>query len=474
MSLDAYHRKRSFDKTPEPEGARSDGGGARFVVQEHHARRLHWDLRLERDGVLASWALPRGFPDHPDHNRLAVHTEDHPVEYLTFEGAIPGGEYGAGTMTIWDTGTYEAEKWTDREVIVRLDGAKVSGRYVLFDTRRDWLIHRMDPPDDVDPMPSRLEPMLAVPAEFPSEEAPWGFEPKWDGVRTVAFCEPGEVRLQSRDLRDVTRQFPEIRGLALDVGARRLVLDGEIIAFDDTGRPSFRRLQRRMHVDSDREVTRRRRDAPVAYVVFDLLYLDGRSLVDLRYEERRELLAGLELDGAHWQTSPWYRGEGRPLLRAGGDLGLDGVVAKRLDGRYEPGRRSPSWLEVRTAPGQELVVGGWVPGTDSATGRLGALAVGHYEDGTLRYAGKVADGFEDGDRRLLARLLEPLRAERSPFEGRQPGRGTVFVRPELVCEVRFAEWTNTGTLRQASFRGLRDDRRPEDVVRERPGPAPKG
>lgn len=470
MSLDAYHRKRSFDKTPEPEGTPSGAGGARFVVQEHHARRLHWDLRLERDGVLASWALPRGFPDHPDHNRLAVHTEDHPVEYLTFEGEIPGGEYGAGTMTIWDTGTYEAEKWTDREVIFRLHGSKVSGRYVLFDARHDWLIHRMDPPDDVDPMPSRLEPMLAVPAEFPADEAPWGFEPMWGGVRTVAFCEPGEVRLQSRDMRDVTRQFPEIRGLALDVGARRLVLDGEIIAFDGTGRPSFRRLQRRLHVDSDREVTRRRREAPVAYVVFDLLYLDGRSLVDLPHEDRRELLAGLGLEGAHWQTSPWYRGEGRPLLQAGGDLGLDGVVAKRLDSAYEPGRRSTSWLEVRTTPGQELVVGGWLPGADPA-GKPGTLAVGYYEDGTLRYAGKVADGFDASDLRLLARLLEPLRAEHSPFEGRQPPRGTAFVRPELVCEVRFAGWTNAGTLRQPSYRGLRDDARPEDVVRERPVPA---
>lgn len=353
MSLEAYHRKRSFDKTPEPEGARSDGGGARFVVQEHHARRLHWDLRLERDGVLASWALPRGFPHHPDHNRLAVHTEDHPVEYLTFEGEIPGGAYGAGTMTVWDTGTYDAEKWTDREVIVRLAGSRVAGRYALFDAAHDWLIHRMDPPDDVDPMPSRIEPMLAELGEFPSDEARWGFEPRWGGVRTLAFCEPGEVRLQSRDLRDVTRQYPEIRGLALDVGARRLVLDGEIIAFDATGRPSVERLRRRMDVESERKVARLRRDVPVAYVVFDLLYLDGHSLLDRPYEDRRELLAALELDGAHWQTSPTYRGEGRPLLKACDGLGLEGVVAKRLDGEYQPGRRSGNWLEVATAPGQE-------------------------------------------------------------------------------------------------------------------------
>ncbi|MBO0891426.1 MAG: DNA ligase D [Acidothermales bacterium] len=474
MGLDAYHGKRSFDRTPEPRGERSGGDGARFVVQEHHARRLHWDLRLERDGVLASWALPRGFPDHPDHNRLAVHTEDHPVEYLTFEGEIPGGEYGAGTMTVWDTGTYEAEKWTDREVIFRLDGSKVAGRYVLFDAGHDWLVHRMDPPADVDPMPTRIEPMLAVLAEFPPDEARWGFEPKWDGVRTIAFCEPGEVRLQSRNLVDVTRRYPEIRGMALDIGARRLVLDGEVIAFDDAGRPSFERLQRRMHVESEREVARRRRDVPVAYVVFDLLHLDGRSLLDRPQEERRELLTGLRLEGAHWQTSPWYRGEGRPLLRACDDLGLEGVVAKRLDSRYEPGRRSGNWLKVKTVTGQELVIGGWLPGKGSLSGSVGALVVGYHDGGVLRYAGKVGAGLDAGDRRLLERRLEPLRAEHSPFDGRQPERGTVFVSPELVCEVQFAEWTGAGTLRHPSFKGLRDDRRPGDVVREEPVRAARG
>ncbi len=205
------------------------------MIQEHHARRLHWDLRLERDGVAVSWALPRGIPDDPDENHLAVHTEDHPIEYLEFEGEIPKGEYGAGTMRIWDAGTYEAEKFEHKKVVLRFDGERVKGRYALFATRGDdWMIHRMDPPDPGrEPMPQRIEPMKATLAKLPGDDEGWGYEIKWDGVRAIAYCEPGLLRLESRSLREITSQYPEIRPIVRELGGRSAMLDGELVAYDD-------------------------------------------------------------------------------------------------------------------------------------------------------------------------------------------------------------------------------------------------
>jgi bifunctional non-homologous end joining protein LigD len=273
--LGAYRKKRDVAKTPEPAGAEAaESAGGRFVVQEHRARRLHWDLRLEHDGVLASWAVPRGIPAHPDENRLAVRTEDHPLEYLEFEGEIPKGEYGAGTMKVWDSGTYDAEKFRDDEVIAVFHGERVRGRYALFRTRGDdWMIHRMDPPEDegYEPMPERIKPMLARTGPLPANEDAYGFEVKWDGIRAVLFYDHGHMNLQGRNFTDFTPRYPELRELASELGARRIVLDGEVVAFDDEGRPSFERLQARMHLASDSAVKRRMKDTPVTYVIFDLL-----------------------------------------------------------------------------------------------------------------------------------------------------------------------------------------------------------
>src|ERR671922_2484139 len=208
--LGAYRAKRDFGSTAEP-------AGRRFVVQEHHARRLHWDLRMEHEGTLASWALPRGVPAHPDENRLAVHTEDHPLEYLEFAGEIPKGEYGAGKIEVWDSGTYEAEKFRDDKVIVTLDGERVKGKYALFPTKGDnWMIHRMDPPADPgrEPMPRQLKPMLATLSTLPPDDENWAYELKWDGVRAIAYCEAGHLRLESRRLREITSHYPEVRTLA--------------------------------------------------------------------------------------------------------------------------------------------------------------------------------------------------------------------------------------------------------------------
>lgn len=328
--------------------------GRRFVVQEHHARRLHWDLRLERDGVLVSWALPRGFPDDPARNRLAIHTDDHPMEFLTFQSEVPTGEYGAGTMTIWDRGTYEAEKFTADKVVVRLDGDRVRGRFALFETDDGrWLIHRMDPPEpDRDPMPDVFVPMTArLSPTLPADDDEWAYEVTWDGVRALAFGEPGHLRLYGRDRRDVTSQYPELRALERQLGARRVVLDGELVAFGTDGRPSSRRLRPRTRATSESEISRRQRDAPVTYVVFDLLHLDGRSLFGLPYVERRGLLDELELGGANWQTPSYQRGDGAALLDATRAQGLQGLTAKRLTSTYLPGRRSSDWLKIKSVPG---------------------------------------------------------------------------------------------------------------------------
>jgi bifunctional non-homologous end joining protein LigD len=472
--LESYRAKRDFEKTSEPTGGGTPvAGEGRFVVQEHNARRLHWDLRLEHDGVLVSWALPRGIPAHPDENRLAVHTEDHPLEYLEFEGEIPKGEYGAGTMAVWDTGTYEAEKFRENEVIATFRGERLKGRYALFSTRgKDWLLHRMDPPEDpsYEPMPDRLAPMLARSGPLPPDEAKWGFEVKWDGIRTVAFLDHGHISLQGRNFSDFTPRYPEVRELARELGARRLILDGEVVAFDEQGRPSFERLQTRMHLASDSAVKRRLRDTPVTYVIFDLLYLDGHSTLSLTYEQRRELLEALELEGPAWRAPAYHRGEGGALLDATRELGIEGVVAKRLDSTYAPGQRSSGWVKVKNVCEQDIVIGGWTSGEGRRASSLGALVAGVYEDGKLSYAGKVGTGFTEKTLALLQRELGPLRTDKSPFEGRQPPKGTVFVEPKLVARVELREWTRSGTMRAPSFKGLRDDIDPQDCVREK-GPS---
>src|SRR5215213_2797301 len=318
--LTDYERKRDFEKTaePPPKRRRKKKGAPRFVVQEHSARRLHWDLRLEHEGVAASWAIPNGIPEDPDENRKAIHTEDHPLEYLDFEGEIPEGNYGAGTMRIWDSGTYECEKWESGKVVVEFAGERVQGRYALFRAggERDWMIHRMDPPvGRRDPYPEGIVPMLAKLAPLPAEDDGWAAEVKWDGVRAIAYCRPGRLRLETRNLNEVTAQYPEVRRLSRQLGARDAVLDGELVAFDDDGRPSFERLQQRIHQTSEPVVRRRMKSHPVTYVVFDLLHLDGRDLMDEPYEERRERLESLELDGDNWQTPSYSTGHAAELLK---------------------------------------------------------------------------------------------------------------------------------------------------------------
>jgi bifunctional non-homologous end joining protein LigD len=469
--LDSYRAKRDFGQTAEPHGASDEGADAarqpRFVVQEHHARALHWDLRLEHDGVLASWAVPKGIPPDPARNHLAVRTEDHPLEYLEFHGDIPAGEYGAGTMRIWDHGTYELHKFREDEVMVTLHGERARGRYVLFRTRgKDWMIHRMDPPEDPDrePMPERIEPMLARSGSLPREDGRWAYEIKWDGVRAIAFVEGGRVRLQTRTGRDVTARYPELRAMGRALGSREAVLDGEVVSLGPDGRPSFQRLQSRMHLTSEHAVRRLSEREPVTYIAFDLLFLDGHSLIDRPYLERREALASLGLAGRAWQAPAHHVGDGAAMLAASRAQGLEGILAKRTDCPYTPGRRSGNWIKVKNVRRADVVVGGWMPGEGNRTGRLGALLVGYMEDGELRYAGRVGTGFDQAELERLGGLLGELARDTSPFTGRQPPRTARFVEPRLVAAVDYGEWTSARTLRHPVYRGLRDDVAPEDAV----------
>ncbi|MCP2257639.1 bifunctional non-homologous end joining protein LigD [Streptoalloteichus tenebrarius] len=477
--LGEYRRRRDPRRTPEPvpEEPVRPGRDELFVIQEHHARRLHWDVRLERGGVLVSWAVPKGLPPDQESVRLAVRTEDHPLEYADFEGEIPAGEYGAGRMIIWDRGRYETVKWSRDEVSVVLRGERVRGRYVFFRRSRggggerdEWLVRRSDPPQEPgwEPLPSSLAPMLATAGVLPpAEQDPqWAYEFKWDGVRALVRVEGGRVTITSRLGNDVTRSYPELRALGESLGSTQVLLDGEIVAFEG-GRPSFAALQRRMHVGGEAQARRLAGARPVTYLVFDLLHLDGRSCLELPYERRRHLLEGMALSGPRWQTPPSFPGAGSAVLRASREQGLEGVVAKRLASRYQPGRRSPDWIKVAHVRAQEVVIGGWRPGQGRRADTVGALVCGIPEEGGLRFVGLVGTGFTDAALDHLRGLLARRARKTSPFVTPLPAdlrRQARWVSPTLVGEVVFREWTRDGRMRAPSWRGLRPDRSPREVV----------
>jgi bifunctional non-homologous end joining protein LigD len=489
--LEEYDAKRDFGATPEPAGTvdAAGDGALRFVVQEHSATRLHWDLRLERDGVLVSFALPRGLPPEPGQNLMAVRTEDHPLTYLEFHGEIPAGNYGAGTMTIFDHGTYDTLKWVDGEKIeVHLHGARESARYALFPigkpasggATKDWMIHRMDPPADPasEPMPKAMSPMLAQLAKaLPPrrEQDRWAFEIKWDGVRAIAHSVPGTLKLRSRTGNDITAQYPELARLNRALHEHRVILDGEIVVLDADGRPSFSALQQRMHVTRDAVRKRFAKELPVTFMIFDLLWQDGRSLLGRPYLERRAALKALALDGDRWRAPDHVVGEGDALLAAAKAQRLEGIVAKRLDSTYEPGRRTPAWRKHKLLRREPLIIGGWVPGEGRRRDRVGALMLGvELEGGGLRSVGRVGTGFDDAELARLSELLLAREQPESPFTEVAAGvkipRTAIFCRPDLACEVEFLEWTQTGQIRGSSYKGLVDREASAPGESGRPGP----
>ncbi|MDT0179228.1 ATP-dependent DNA ligase [Microbacterium sp. ARD31] len=497
--LASYIAKRSAAKTPEPvpdspAGAPS-AGSARFVIQEHHARRLHYDLRLERDGVLVSWAVPRGIPDSPSTNHLAVMTEPHPMEYLGFAGEIPAGEYGAGSMSIWDTGTFALEKWRDDEVIFtatgREGGPLGSVRLALIRTSGDgeksqWLLHRMktdaappasappapaSPPSPATPLPPP-SPMLATTSTPPLARRAaerWGawVEFKWDGVRALGIWEGQTLRLRARSGTDITARYPEVTAAAA-FGPASCVVDGEIVALDGRGRPSFSLLQHRMHLTKTPEIEREARRIPVQYLLFDVLEIDGRDAAPLPLAQRRELLERLAADAHEPIVLPPIADDVDDALATARAMDLEGVVVKDPSSIYRRGQRSDQWLKVKLTLMQEIVIGGIRPGKGGRSGGIGSLLMGIPTPDGLHYVGRVGSGFGDATLARLDAALTPLRTDENPFVdvGREEASDALWVRPELVGEVEYAEATPNGTLRHARWRGLRPDKTPDQVRME--------
>jgi bifunctional non-homologous end joining protein LigD len=469
--LAEYERRRRFDVTPEPGPAVKPGNDELFVIQKHDATRLHYDLRLERDGVLVSWAVPRGLPLVPGDRRLAVHTEDHPIEYGGFEGWIPEGEYGAGEVRIFDRGRYEALEWKDDKVTFRLEGQRHRGEYHLVKTKTDWLVFlsKRSADQQPEPPPAYL-PMLAEGGHAPFHDAGWRFEPKLDGIRTLAYVATDGTRLVSRRGRDHTEIYPELASLARFVNALQAVVDGEIVASDESGRPSFERLQGRMNLTSPKEIEKARRKIPVVLFAFDLLWLDGRELIHEPLEERRRLLEGIVTETGPLRLTVLAEDDGIGFFEQAKRLGLEGIIAKRRGSTYVPGRRTKDWRKIKATNQQDCLVLGWTPGTRSRSATFGALLLGAYRDGELIWIGQVGTGFTDGLLRDLLERLTELEQPEPPIADPALAavRGARWVRPELVCEVEYLEMTRTGKLRAPSFKGLRPDKAPADCVLEPP------
>lgn len=468
-ALTKYRSMRDARKTPEPVPASRPPTtpGNRFVIQEHRARRLHYDFRLERDGVLVSWAVPKNLPDTPAVNHLAVHTEDHPLEYATFEGTIPKGQYGAGTVVVWDSGTYQSEKFNvagsdgkGGEVIVDLHGRRISGRYALIQTDGDqWLAHRMkDQSASIEPPPaSRLPefaPMLATLGSVDRLTADqWAFEGKFDGYRMLVEANHGTLHLQTRNGRDVTAEYPQLQPLAAALADHDVILDGEVVALDSHGVPNFSEMQNRA------------RASRIEFWAFDILSLDGRSLLRVRYRDRRKLLEALAA-GTDLIVPPLLDGNGPEALAYSRRRKWEGVVAKKWDSTYQSGKRSSAWIKDKNWNTQEAVIGGWRKGEGGRSSGIGALLLGIPEGGGLRFIGRVGTGFSEKDLVSLKAILAPMQTDQSPFTPALPRREAMdvtYVRPELVGEVRYGEMTSDGRLRHPSWRGLRPDKNPSDV-----------
>jgi bifunctional non-homologous end joining protein LigD len=470
--LAQYLKMRDFVATPEPSGGAPSSSGSSFVIQRHDATRLHYDLRLERDGVLVSWAVPKGLPFEKGVKHLAVQTEDHPMEYGSFEGSIPKGHYGAGEVRIWDNGTYDLLEWTDKKVSFRLHGNRHRGEYHLVKTargERDWLIFMAKASEEA-PLakPPLFSPMLATGGYQPFDREGWWFEPKFDGVRTLLYLDGESVRLVSRTGRDQTSTYPELGRLYRRISATNAVLDGEIVATDEGGKTSFELLQQRMNLASATEIERVRKKIPVELVVFDLLWVDGNDLTDKPLSERRNRLSSIVMEDKGIRMIYWVADEGKRFHRAAVKLGIEGVIAKRAASRYLPGKRTDDWRKIKILKRQDCVILGWTPGQRGRSGAFGALLLGAYREGRLRWIGQVGTGFTD---RMLADMMKRLKeieADRPPFE--DPGLSKLkegrWVRPELVCDVEYLQMTAAGKLRAPSFKGLRPDKLPEDCVLE--------
>ena len=471
-NLMEYVRRRDFQGTPEPAPGEAEGAtGNSFVIHKHRATRLHYDVRLERDGGLPSWAVPKGLPVKRGDKRLAVQTEVHPLEYGTFHGTIPEGHYGAGEVRIFDDGWYEPIEWDDTKVSFKLHGRRYPGlEFHFVKTRTDWLAFLASAQTaPLIPEPPALQPMLAEGGWSPFDSPDWWFEPKLDGIRCLAFLSTGETVLRSRRGRDVTSQYPELHMIHELVDQVNAVIDGEIVAFDADGTNSFEALQQRMNLRNEREIKRIATQIPVTLVAFDLLGLDGRATTGLALEERRELLELVVETDHRLQLTTHVEGDGVGFTEAARELHLEGVMAKRVGSRYLPGRRSADWRKIKLMNSQDCVILGWTRGERGRADTFGALLVGALDGDRWVWIGQVGTGFTDGMLRSLMAQLEPLVRPTPPIDDPQLAavKGATFVEPEVVCEVSYLEITkSTKKMRAPSFKGLRPDKSPDECVLE--------
>ncbi len=488
-----YSEKRSFDVTPEP-GPEVEGNvdpgtavpGETFVIHQHHARRLHFDLRLEMMNggvpVLVSWAVPKNLPRHPGDKHLAVHVEDHPFDYGSFEGTIPEGEYGAGEVRIFDRGTYTVLEQEPGKLTIRLHGERLFGEYHMFRTGsssksskygvNDWLVALgTDNRPEPDPLPE-LSPMLATLDREPFDDDRYLFEVKWDGVRALAVC-TDETLLLSRKRNDITATYPEL-GRAHDrLVAYDAILDGEIVAFEGA-RPSFEKLQSRINLQNAKDIERIARKIPVQFIAFDLLYLDGRSLVGKPVEERRALLEKIVVPGERVAVSEAVKGDGVALFAAAEAARLEGIVAKKLGSPYRPGKRTREWIKIKAVHDADLVVGGWSRGEGSRSNSFGALLMGAFDGDELHFVGAVGTGFSDKTIATILEALKTIETDESPFAGGieavragrfgKPIKDPHWVKPLVVARVEFRELTSGDRLRAPSFKSLAMDREPSDAT----------
>jgi bifunctional non-homologous end joining protein LigD len=469
--LAEYKRKRDPKKTPEPFGGKQRGKAPIFVVQRHDARRLHYDFRLERNGALASWAVPKGVPLEPGQQHLAVHVEDHPLEYATFEGEIPAGQYGAGSVEIWDNGTYELlEEKKDGGLTVRLHGKRLEGTYALVPAKlsgdpKNWLILRKK--DESAPAPRKPRKYQAMAATL-SDKVPrggdWLYEIKWDGYRIVATVAGGEPELRTRRDQDYTERFENVaRELVKALKTPDCVVDGEVCALDEDGRPSFSAMQQG------------KPGTPIVYYVFDVLEIEGEPVIELPLEERRKRLEKLLDKRNRIVKFSESFDDGDALLAAAEKQKLEGIMAKRLGSRYVPGRRSREWLKIKGHGRQEFVIAGYTRGQGRRAGTLGSLVLATYQGRDLVYVGNVGTGFNDREIDRLLKKLKPLERDTPPFREvpKMPRirKGDVtWTDPKLVAEVEFVEWTHDGRLRAPAYKGLREDKDATEVRREEPMP----
>ncbi|MET3953437.1 bifunctional non-homologous end joining protein LigD [Rhodococcus sp. OAS809] len=494
-SLRTYRSKRHRGQTPEPMPEQStDGHGSdspdepSFVIQEHHATNLHWDFRLEHDGVLVSWAVPKGVPAKPGTNRLAVQTEDHPLDYRMLSGTIPDDQYGGGRVEIFDSGSYAPIKWETGKLVFELHGDRIRGQYALINTKADrWLMHRIKKADER-PIPSGdgeqpskgatehgapprgLQPMLATlrPADYLETLAAgeWSFEGKWDGIRAVGEVFDGKLRLHSRSGLDLTSTYPDLAWIGPALGEHAAVLDGEIVTLDAHDVTSFAALQNRMGLRRAADIERAAKKYPAEFFAFDILFLDGTSLMKKKYVDRRRVLDELVASCEGLTVPARLKGNGEHALDESRRRGWEGIVAKRNDSPYLPGQRGRSWVKVKNQRTQEVLVGGYRPGKGARANSLGSLLLGVPDEDGLRYIGRVGTGFTESALETLSRTLKRMSRKTSPFSAElKPAerKDAVWVTPRLVGEIAFTEWTTAGLVRHPTWRGLRPDKGPDDV-----------